>query len=227
MGLCLAGLMASQAHAGRPFQTEDAGVLPDSECEWQSIAQSSHIEHAGAERGWSSEIACGTPWLAQWALSYGQVRAESERSSHLTLSTKISIIDGSDDSFSLALAPGLDVSRAGDGHAYRRDGLALNVVWTQPLRGNWTGHANLGWRLDSPIQGRSSQHTTWAMAAQWAASETVSMGAEVYGVDRSRPWLGAGMLWDLTNAWSVSAAYNLNRALPRASTLSVSAKLAF
>jgi long-subunit fatty acid transport protein len=100
----------------------------------------------------------------------------------------------------------------------------VNLVLTRPLSADWTVHGNLGWTRDRPY---NLDSTTWAVAAEWAASETWTVGAETYGDDRNKPWLGVGARWTLSKAWSVNASYAVNHETPRTSAASVGFKFVF
>ena len=67
---------------------------------------------------------------------------------------------------------------------------------------------------------------TWNTAAEWAAGGGVDLMGEFYGNDRSERWLGVGMRWTV-GAWSVNGAAARQTSAPKASLLTVGAKLNF
>jgi hypothetical protein len=217
-------LSSSQAQAGRPFATEDAGVLESGQCEWESVAARARTQGESAETGWSTQLGCGLGFKTQLALAFGRSTRESEHTNTLTLGGKTGLIHSGEDATSVTLAYGLNSSKEPGHSAYRWDTSAVNLVVTQPLPADWTVHANLGWSRDRPTKLNT---TTWAVAAEWAASEQWALGAEVYGDDRSRPWYGVGARWDFSAAWSVNAAYAVNRETPHTHAVSVGFKFAF
>jgi hypothetical protein len=221
LGLC--GL-AAPAHAGRPFVTEDAGVLEKAECEWESVAARARTRGEPRETGWSTQVGCGVGLNTQLALSFARSKFESERTNAWALGGKTGLIDGGEEGTSLTLAYGaVSAKGPGDG-SYRWNTAAVNLVVTQPLPADWTLHGNVGWTRDRPSKLNT---TTWAVAAEWAASEQWAVGAEVYGDDRDKPWFGVGARWTLSEAWSLNASYAVNRETPRASAASVGFKFVF
>ncbi len=224
--LCLTTLFLAvgPAQAGRPFATEDAGVLAQKECEWESVAARARTRGEPRETGWSTQLGCGVGFKTQVALAFGRSTFESEHTNAVAMGAKTSLIDGGTDGISVALAyGGVAAKGPGDG-SYRWNTTAVNLVLTRPLSADWTVHGNLGWTRDRPAKLDS---TTWAVAAEWAASEQWTVGAETYGDDRNKPWLGVGARWTLSKAWSLNASYAVNWETPRTSAASVGFKFAF
>jgi hypothetical protein len=212
------------AHAGRPFATEDAGVLEKSDCEWESFAAQARTKGESKVTGWNTQLGCGVGFKTQVALAFGRSKFESENTNVLALGAKTGLIDGGENGTSVTLAYG-GVAAKGPGEgSYRWNTTAVNLVLTRPLSAGWTVHGNLGWTRDRPGKLDS---TTWAVAAEWAATEQWTVGAETYGDDRNKPWLGVGARWTLSKAWSLNASYAVNRETPRTSATSVGFKFAF
>lgn len=223
---CLAVLWGSAdpAQAGRPFATEDAGVLAQKECEWESFAARAKARGESSASAWSTQVGCGVGFKTQLALAFARSKFESERANAWALSGKTGLIDGGEDGTSVTLAYGaVSAKGPGDG-SYRLNNTAINLALTRPLPADWTVHANVGWSRDRP---NKLDSTTWAIAAEWAATEQWSVGAETYGDDRNKPWLGVGVRWTLSKAWSLNASYAVNRETPRTSAGSVGFKFAF
>ena len=223
---CLAVLWggADPAQAGRPFATEDAGVLAQKECEWESFAARAKARGESSASAWSTQVGCGVGFKTQLALAFARSKFESERANAWALSGKTGLIDGGEDGTSVTLAYGaVSAKGPGDG-SYRLNTTAINLALTRPLPADWTVHANVGWSRDRP---NKLDSTTWAVAAEWAATEQWSVGAETYGDDRNKPWLGVGARWTLSKTWSLNASYAVNRETPRASAGSVGFKFAF
>ena len=224
--VCVSALVvaASPAQAGRPFATEDAGVLAQKECEWESVAARARTRGEPRETGWSTQVGCGVGFKTQVALGFARTTFESEHTNALALGAKTGLVDGGEDGTSITVAYGLvSAKNPGEG-SYRLNTSAVNLVLTRPLPADWTVHANLGWSRDRP---NKLDSTTWAIAAEWAATEQWAVGAETYGDDRNKPWFGVGVRWTLSKDWSLNASYAVNRETPRTSAASVGFKLAF
>jgi hypothetical protein len=76
---------AGHVQAGRPFATEDAGVLAQKECEWESFAARARTRGEPRETGWSTQIGCGVGFKTQVALAFGRSKFESENTNALAL----------------------------------------------------------------------------------------------------------------------------------------------
>ena len=223
---CVSAVMfaAGPAQAGRPFATEDAGVLEKGDCEWESFAARARTRGESSVTGWNTQLGCGVGFKSQVALAFGRSKFESENTNALALGAKTGLIDGGENGTSVTLAYG-GVAAKGPGEgSYRWNTTAVNLVLTRPLSADWIVHGNLGWTRDRPGKLDS---TTWAVAAEWAATEQWTVGAETYGDDRNKPWLGVGARWTISKAWSVNASYAVNRETPRTSAASVGFKFAF
>ena len=219
---------AAPAWAGRPFATEDAGVLERGDCEWESLAGRSRSRGSPTERSLSTQLGCGLGWDTQGAVAAGRGRAGDDRSQAWSLGFKTALpsIEGNstEQAAAFALAYGAEVDRQGEQRSYRRSSAFVNLAATRPLGAGWTAHANLGWRRDH-AERRDS--TTWALALERAAGESFDLGVEAYGDDRGGRWLGAGLRWNLGKAWSLNASYAANAETPAVRLAVVGFKFAF
>jgi hypothetical protein len=221
---CAVMVAAGPAQAGRPFATEDAGVLAQKECEWESFAARARARGESSVTGWNTQLGCGVGFKTQVALAFGRSKFESENTNALALGAKTGLIDGGESGTSVALAYGGVAAKGPGEDSYRWNTTAVNLALTRPLSPDWTVHGNLGWTRDRPGKLDS---TTWALAAEWAATDAWTIGAEAYGDDRNKPWIGVGARWTLSKAWSLNAAYAVNRDTPRTSAASAGFKFAF
>lgn len=221
-------LMAASAQAGRPFSTEDAGVLEAGQCEWQSIGARTRADASHHEHGLSSELACGSPWATQVAIGVATAVVDSEHSRHVDLTGKTAIIgDGGDDRSSVAVAYGVGATSADANARAHLDFAFMNLALTRPLAAGWTLHANAGWAQDRTERGPTHAWTTWAVALSKDFSDELSWGIECLGDDHGGREYGTGVLWNATESLSLTAAYASTDGQPRATTWSVSAKYAF
>ena len=110
------------------------------------------------------------------------------------------------------------------GGSFRHEGSFLTLVATRELAPGWTGHANLGW-VHGQEAGRSS--TTWNLAAERGIGHGVELMGEVYGDDRTRAWLGAGIRWAASGNFSLNASAAVQRESPRVRQFTIGFKLGF
>lgn len=200
--------VAIACHAGRPLATEDADILDQKECEWESFAARQTSSGSPAVTGWTTQLGCGVGHATQLALAYGRARSEGLRSQGLALVGKTGLIERKDDAIGLALAWALGSEKTPGSSSFKHELSQLNLAATMEFAKSLTASANLGW-LHSKTARASS--TTWNLAAEYALAFGLDVMAEVYGDDRTKPWLGTGVRWPVTQQFSVNASYSVQR----------------
>lgn len=211
------------AHAGRPLATEDADVLARGDCEWESFVAHARASGDAADRGLTTQLGCGLGASTQAALGATRSRYAGETTSGVFLVGKTALRPREGDAPGVTLAWGLGAERP-PGDSMKHESSFLNLVASQAFAPQWTGHANLGW-----LHGRSASAstTTWNLAAERAMGGGLDLMGEVYGDDRSRPWLGVGARWQVGESVSLNASWAVQRETPRVKLWSVGFKFAF
>ncbi|HET9204783.1 MAG TPA: hypothetical protein VFO28_01005, partial [Burkholderiaceae bacterium] len=159
--LC-AAISTAPALAGRPLQTEDAGVLARGACEVEGSAARLSARDA-EERAHGLQLACGIGASTQLALAVALLRgdvADDARGAELNGKTGLWRGEDSDDAPALTLAytvRGLQL----DGEGWHHVATQARLVYTRPLHPEWLLHANLGHARDETSHARS---TTWGLA---------------------------------------------------------------
>jgi hypothetical protein len=221
---CLA-VASSGAQAGRPLVTEDAGVLEQGDCEWESVAEREATSGEPRATSWSTQVGCGIGFDTQLAAAYGHGQAGGETDHNLYFGGKTGLIDGGEDGASLTLAYGAALLRQAPMNIrFRFDSAFANLVLTAPLAEDWTGHANLGaaYYRDGHVT-----RATWAVAVENDLGDSFGWGAETFGEEADRPWLGAGIRWDATKTLNLNASAAVQRGEPRSHLFTIGLKLAF
>lgn len=217
--LCCAGA----ASAGRPLQTEDAGVLASGECELESFVARERASETPTARGLSVQAGCGVGAHSQLAFAVARTRAAGERADDVTLVGKTALRERGGDDSGVTLAYAVGATRL-PGGSFRHESTDLRAVVTVP-RGRWRVHANLGWAR-SEAQRQNS--TTWGLAAERSALGAFDLMAEFFGDDRSDPWINAGLRWHLVpDRFNLDLSYGQQLDSARARLLTVGIKLAF
>jgi hypothetical protein len=219
----LALLLAGPSWAGRPLATEDADVLDRGECEWESFAARESASGEPSSRTLSTQFGCGVGAMTQASLAYARDRSEGQSSPSWALVGKTALLPREGEGLGLTLAWGLGWQRT-PGAGWKHEEAALNLVATRSFADRFTAHANLGW-----VRTRSDDlnTTTWNAALEWAAREGLDLMGEVYGDDRTRPWLGLGVRYAITERVSVDASWSVQNDTPRAKLWTVGFKLGF
>jgi hypothetical protein len=180
--LCL--VLPLSAYAGRPFTTDDAGVLGSGECEVESYFFRERAQDAPSTSGGWLQPGCGYGYRSQLSLGAGRERSDGMTAGLYALSGKTWMKELKDSDWGFALGYGFGWVKQPNG-SRRFDSTSLNAIVTVPA-GPLLMHANLGWtrsRLDH------STASTWGVLAEWEeALGPVDAGIEAFGDDHSAPW---------------------------------------
>lgn len=183
---------AAPAHAGRPLQTEDAGVLERGACEFEG-ASTHHKAQGLTARDKRLQIGCGVGAATQLALATSSGKAEGERARGVEINGKTRLWTGAAEkdapAAGLVLAYAVaSVKVAGD--QWRHAATELNLAYSRPLPAELTLHANLGHARDAIGKSRA---TTWGLALEHAGFGAAAPMAELFGDDRGAPWWNLGL----------------------------------
>lgn len=224
LGLTLAALPVVPALAGRPLQTEDAGVLPRGGCEVEG-AMSELKDHDAAERARVLQLACGIGAATQLALAVARVRTDAaEQAVELNGKTGLWRGGDGDDAPALTLAYTVIGARLG-GASWHHVGTGARLVHTRLLHSDWLLHANLG-HLRNERSHASS--TTWGLAIEHTGIGAIAPMAELFGQDRAPAWWNLGVRAALVrDALFVDASFGQQMNAARSRLLTVGFKVAF
>lgn len=225
IALSASALGVRHAAAARPLATDDAGVLAAGDCEAEAYANRLNLRGSGRENSASAQIGCGLGANAQADLAYGRSnQPDADNRGHkesVSANAQLRLLE-TPGGHAVALAAGSSMGRTGR-EAFQFDSINLNAIWTAPLSDRWTSHANLGWARK---RSDSTQRTTWNLALEYQLKQGLDAGAELYGDDRSRPWLGLGLRFACTEKLVFGASYAAQSASllrPRLFSLGVTA----
>lgn len=169
-------------------------------------------------------MGCGIGHATQLALAYSRARSAGLEAQGLTLVGKTGLIERKDETMGLTLAWALGSEKAPGSSSFRHETSQLNLVAAMELAEHVTVFANLGWVHSKAARASS---TTWNLAAEYALASGVDLLAEVYGDDRTKPWLGTGVRWRLTPQLNINASYSVQRETPRTKLWTVGVNLGF
>jgi hypothetical protein len=222
-GFALALLGVGHAHAGRPLQTEDAGVLERGECEIELVGSRLNEEALPAVRGGTVQFGCGVGFNSQFALAASQARSGDERSDALVLLGKTALRRLTDDSAGIVIAWAVGGDRP-SGASFRHATTELKLVATQPL-GAWLLHANLG---AARSERERLNRTLWSAAAERTGLGPIDVMAEVFGDDRSDDWLNGALRWNVIDGkLFIDGSYGVQMNSARARLVTLGLKFAF
>jgi hypothetical protein len=187
-----AGLLPQAAHAGRPLQTEDAGVLDRADCEVEGFTARASAFGASVREN-ALQLGCGVGASTQLAVTVAHAKEAGISARGFELNGKTRLWQGAaakdGEPPELALAYALGWGRV-SGDKTRHAATDLNLAYSRPLDAALTAHANLGHARDELANSRA---TTWGLALEHAGFGAVAPMAEFFGDDRDAPWWNLGL----------------------------------
>ena len=216
-----AALSAGSARAGRPLVSETADVMVAGDCELEAaVGQRREI---GAPSPWLADavVSCGWGGHSQLGVNLAGARAAGATDQLAGLSGKTMLRLPKDDSTGFALAYSIwRNNQAGKG--WNSAGGRLYGVASRGLGKNLVGHANLGWLRTGrhPLN-----HTTWSLGIE--GDGPLGWAADVFGDDRSRPWLSGGVKLPLGETTSMNLSYAQPFEWPRVQLWTLGFKIEF
>jgi len=214
------------AFAGRPLQTEDAGVLEPGACEIEGVFERVSVGGASAS-GRGLGAACGVGLRSQLGGGGSWWKAGGERGRSAGIGGKTLLWAGAGDGApAVTLAWGVDADRV-DGH-WRRSGHFANAVASIGA-GPGTLHANLGHaREREPRRSLTTWNLAWEHDGLAIGGLTLAPMAEVFGDDRGdRFWNLAARLTLIPDRLFVDLSWGRQFNADKARLLTAGFKLAF
>lgn len=188
---CASVFLMMQVHAGRPFATEDAGVLEQASCEIESAYAREKARAGNKAQEWSIQPSCGLGFNTQLGVGYGRGWQDGVAERGQWLAGKTAIKTLSDKDWGLTVAYSARRQQA-EGDHYRLSETVVNGVVSVPVSA-WLVHGNWGW--NKPRQGEP-QAMSWALALEKPeAIGPLDLGVETFGDNRCSPWVQVGARW--------------------------------
>jgi hypothetical protein len=210
------------AHAGRPFATEDAGVLEAVACEFEAFGARARALDAATEGSYAAQFGCGVGANTQLALAVSRLRAGGERATGVALAGKTALWPPAEQGVGVTLAYAIGAAKAGNGD-WEHDASALVLVASEQ-RGRIVYHGNLGLVRDE-IAGSSA--TAWAFAVERLGAR-FDVGFEVFSENSRSPWVGVGARYAVTpEKFYLDASFAQRTNSTRAQLVTVGLKVAF
>ena len=213
--------LATAAHAARPLNTDDTGVLEQGRCEAEAVLSQDKSEGTTV-RGQGLQLGCGVGARTQLAWGVQQAREDGLRVRGLAASGKLAVVPGDDASWSLG---GAVLWASAEGQSHRHAATTLTLLHTRTLSERFVLHANLGHARDAPARRGA---TTWGLAIEHAGWGPWALMAELTGDDLAAPSWNAGLRWTaVPDRWVLDIAYGQQMVGDRPKSFSMGLKLAF
>lgn len=210
LGAALATLLAAPATwAARPLVSETADSRARGDCELESALASTRVRGQGNAGSLDALVACGIGLGTQASGAYNRSRSGGLTAQAVTLGGKTSLAEAQDGRIGWAIAYGASLDKASGG-SWQHGSTRVFGVASKSLTDSVAAHFNLGW-LRSEGDRRNS--TTWSLGFE--GDGLVRWAADVFGDDRSRAWVSAGLVWPLAEKLSANLAYAQQFERPR------------
>lgn len=220
----LAVLASQPALAGRPLQTEDAGVLEAKACEVEGVWGRAKASGLPSARETSLQFGCGWGYNSQLALAVARASSGGAHANGARLGGKTQLWSNeAKEPTVFTLAYGLTAADV-PGSGWKHAATDINAVLSTPVAG-MTLHANLGWSRD---QLASSSATSWGVALEHPGFGSVAPMAELFGDEDNAPWWNLGLRWTVVpDKTYLDLSYGRQMITGRPSMLTVGFKFAF
>lgn len=213
--------LAATAHAARPLNTDDTGVLDPGRCEAEAVLVRDKADGATV-RGQGLQLGCGVGSRAQAALAVDQAREDGLRVRGITASVKVALLSGDDASWSVS---GAVSGVSAQGESPQHAATAVNLLHTRALGQRHVLHVNLG-HVHDALARRGA--TTWGVAIEHAGWGPWALMGELTGDDLAAPSWNLGLRWTgVPERWVLDIAYGQQLAGNRPKALSMGLKLLF
>ena len=210
LGSALVALTAPPAAwAARPLVSDTADSLAQGDCELETAVASLRVRDEPSTGSVDALVACGIGKGTQLSGAYNRARSGGLTGQVVTLGGKTNLIEAQDGRIGWAIAYGASLDKA-PGHGWKHGSTRLFGVATKALRDGLLGHLNLGWLRTESDRLNS---TTWSLGVE--GDGPVRWAADVFGDDRSRAWVSAGLVWPLAEKLTANLAYAQQFERPR------------
>ena len=180
--------LAPLAFAGRPFVTEDAGIIAPGRCEVESFAAYAASRDDPAERGVSLQVACGIGVNTQLALQGEYYGSEGTHRTMGSFNGKTALRPLTDMETGVAVAYALRGTGLPDS-SFRHEESNIVLVVSVPLE-RTVVHANLG-VVRTQSDGRTAG--AYALLVERLGESGLDFGVEAFGEFNKAPWVGTGV----------------------------------
>ena len=212
---------SSPAWADRPLVSETADVIPTGTCQIETAAARVTSSGAPSATGFNALYSCGVAGIHQFAVGYGRARSDGETAQALSLGGKSTLIAPANGVTGLGLAYSVGLAKV-PGGSFEHETTTVIGVLTREFADGVLGHANLGWSRSESARLNSA---VWSLGVEVGSDRVFAV--DVFGDDRARPWLSAGMGWTVVDKVSVNLAYAMQFENPKVKNLSVGFKVVF
>jgi hypothetical protein len=209
LGALMLSLCSTLAWADRPLVSETADVIGGDQCQIETGL--ARLSSSGVPSATVTDVlgSCGIGGHSQLGISLGTARQAGANDWAVGLGGKTTLVMPADGAIGYAVAYGITTEKL-SGQGWRHGSTRVFGVATKELTKGLLGHVNLGWLRTESDRLNS---TTWSLGME--GDNMVKWAADVFGDDRSRPWLSAGIVLPIADKISANLAYAQQFERPR------------
>lgn len=204
-------------HAASPLTTDDPAVLTRGSVERELYLTDTRLAGTTA-RSVAVQAGLGLGGASQFNLSAARHQAHDHRLGAVGLRGKTVLREGGEDETGgVAVALGYGAAWTREAGRWQGSGADVVALIGMQWRSGTTLLVNVGHARSSV----SHRHATlWGVAVEQAASQPVTLVAEVFGDDHAAPCWAAGVRWQLpVNGLTLGATWGASLERPRARSL--------
>lgn len=218
LAICVAN---AAARADHPLVSETASALPRGTCQvgfTRANESASVLPKAGSS---DVQFSCGAGAHSQMAIGIRSSRVQGLRAEQYRLVGKTTFVAPDDGQTGLGLRYGLGWATR-PGQRTELDSTSVIAVATREVRNGVLVHANLGFTRNRPL---ATTTGVWSLGVE--TTDAFSLAADLYGEERSKPSLSAGVGWRASRDVFLSLAYAAQTGDNKVNALSLGLKLVF
>lgn len=217
----LAALCAPLAWADHPLVSETADALARGTCQVEFTRAQEKARSAAVVGSSDVQFSCGAGAHSQFAIGLNSSRVDGLRAEGYRVAGKTTLVAPEDGTtgYGVRYSLGWAVMQ---GQRTELESTTILAVATREVSNGVIAHANLGFTRDR-LQSRTTG--LWSLGVE--TTDALSLAADVFGEERSKPSVSLGMGWRASKDLFVSVAYALQTADEKAKTLSLGLKLVF
>ncbi len=221
-GLALSAcVVSSGAWADHPLVSETADALPRGTCQVEFTRSNERTSGAPIVGRSDVQFVCGAGTQSQFAIGMNSSRANSQRAERYRVEGKTTLVAPENGATGFGVRYGLGWA-TGQGQRTELESTTILAVASREVSNGVLAHANLGFTRDRRL---SNNTGLWSVGVE--TTDALSLAADLFGQERSKPSMSFGMGWRASKGVLVSAAFALQTGEDKAKTLSLGLRLVF
>lgn len=214
-------MLAGRAHADRPLVSETADAIERGQCQLEAGFARASVKDLPSLKGQDWYFSCGLGHDSQAGVGYARASVAGFKAEQLRVVGKTSLVPPESGRTGWGISYALAADRDSTQSWRSGDYFVLGLM-TQELAKGLLGHVNLG---TSYSRADRQNSTVWSLGIETTSDFTLA--ADIFGDDRGKPSVSAGMGYLFGRGFSANLSYALLLETPRVRTVTLGAKYVF